>query len=431
MKIRTFVFAATGLLLGACQPDAATAPPSAPTSEPHEARKGYFYGPRGDVVEIIFQVYGKLAVREGDLILGYVDSIASSPEELKRQRSHVRFGVYIDATPTNRWPSGEVRYIISVPSPLSQTVQDAISHVKTYAPGVSFRAISESEAQTGVSYVRFIPNTLTDAPDCGTYDIGRVASGEQQVLLRDNCTKSQVIHEIGHVLGMQHEHMRCDRDQYVIIHFENLPASEWQQYIIKCSGYSDFAEYNEGSIMHYTAYRKGKLIIESLRGREALMGTATGLARTDVSTLSLMYPAETQVHRWYNPTWASGDHLYTLSATEGTPYGYTLEDLDYFRVTSATGDPSAPDPGYGLLFRCLVNNHHYLSRNAYCEVGIKAEGPVGRVATWQMGGTVPLYRTRNPQNGDRLATTSAAERTATLNAGWINEGDLGYVWPGN
>lgn len=57
--------------------------------------------------------------------------------------------------------------------------------------------------------------------------IGR--DGGQQVvsLSVDGCLDHGVIlHELLHALGFHHEHTRSDRDQYVRINWENVPAGE-------------------------------------------------------------------------------------------------------------------------------------------------------------------------------------------------------------
>ncbi len=152
------------------------------------------------------------------------------------------------------------------------------------------------------------------------------------------------------------------------------------------------------------------------------MGQRDSLTRTDVETLNAVYPPGNIVHRLYNPNWAGGDHFYTLDPNEGQSAGYVVEGRNYFRLTAAGG------AGYATLYRCMVNNHHFVSRDLYCEAGIRAESALGQVATTQVSGTVPLYRLRRLSNGDRLSTWDPGERQAALNSGWIEESMSGYVW---
>jgi hypothetical protein len=127
------------------------------------------------------------------------------------------------------------------------------------------------------------------------------------------------------------------------------------------------------------------------------------------------------IHRMYNANWGGGDHLFTLDLYETISAGFQIESENAFYVTSLTGS------GYTTLYRCMVNNHHFVSTDRYCESGVAAEGPLGQVATSQLSGTVPLYRLRNPTNGDRIAVF-AAERSSVLAKGWTDEGVKAYVW---
>ena len=48
--------------------------------------------------------------------------------------------------------------------------------------------------------------------------------GSQRISLVDSCVDRHgtVMHEFLHALGHYHEHMRGDRDDYVIIHWDNI-----------------------------------------------------------------------------------------------------------------------------------------------------------------------------------------------------------------
>ena len=51
--------------------------------------------------------------------------------------------------------------------------------------------------------------------------VGR-SGGIDIVRLSSSCTTGTTIHELAHVLGLWHEHTRCDRDTYVEILWDNI-----------------------------------------------------------------------------------------------------------------------------------------------------------------------------------------------------------------
>jgi hypothetical protein len=67
-------------------------------------------------------------------------------------------------------------------------------------------------------------------------------------------------HELGHVLGLFHEHTRWDRDQFLTVHYENIKPGREGDYdwISKTNWIVSSTAYDYYSIMHYRVCWAGK-----------------------------------------------------------------------------------------------------------------------------------------------------------------------------
>jgi len=247
-------------------------------------RQGFIFGRDGVPKAITYEVHHGLAVWEGDIILGKAEVVAATREALiARGPRGVGFGVVIDGDGF-RWPSGIVPYVIDGGLPNQARVTDAILQMEEETNGVHFVPRTDQD-----NYVRFISS------DGCSSQIGMVG-GVQDINLADDCTKGNTMHEIGHALGMFHEHTRCDRDTYVQINWDNIEAGKEGNFDKQCDGATDLLDYAEGSIMHYGpfAFSDNDLpTIVSLRDPplDNLMGQRNAYGPTDIATINELYGA--------------------------------------------------------------------------------------------------------------------------------------------
>ena len=420
---RIFTLIAAACLMAACNDDGISPPeqasaPGTGSAARGEIRRGFVLGRDGRPLEVSFEERDGRAIFEGDIDLGPAESIATTAEAAAGRPNGPRYGVVVEGLSWDnrlyRWPGGIVPYEIDPALPSPSRVQAAISAIESATVGIRFVPRTNQ-----ADYIRVVhwPQYCFSA-------VGR-QGGMQEVRLADNCATPETIHEFGHALGMWHEQSRCDRDDYVEILWANIDPYYHYAFDKKCDGASDIAAYDEGSIMHYDRYAfsiNGQPTIRSKRGLDSQMGQRNGLSAADTKTLRAIYPPGTAIHRLHNPNWYGGDHLYGTDPNEGRTSGFVLEARNYFYVTTAVGS------SYATLYRCNAGNHHFVSRDFYCEAGVPAEANLGQVAASPLPGTVPLYRTRNPWTGHRLSTIDANERQTTLNSGWTDEGITGHVW---
>lgn len=97
---------------------------------------------------------------------------------------------------------------------------------------------------------------MTFLPRCQSF-IGKQSRQPQGVSLSSGCLRefNLVLHEIGHAIGLLHEHTRPDRDNYVDILYDNIYRGFKDQFEIDDPELLDTlgVGYDYNSVMHYNA----------------------------------------------------------------------------------------------------------------------------------------------------------------------------------
>lgn len=183
------------------------------------------------------------------------------------------------------WPSGVIPYRISSNLPNAQRVIDAINHWNSNLQGI----VQFVERTTQTDYAYFVPVQSGCAATVG-YQQGR---GAHPVEISNDCGSGNVAHEMGHIVGLDHEQNRFDRDSFVTINFASIMAGFETNFQVT-PGNTNYGQYDFGSIMHYGLFAFSKDGTKTITPRVALapqifVGQRAGLSIGDINTVRTMY----------------------------------------------------------------------------------------------------------------------------------------------
>ncbi|XP_052224003.1 uncharacterized protein LOC127839660 [Dreissena polymorpha] len=144
----------------------------------------------------------------------------------------------------NRWPL-EIPYQIDKGFDFKAilTIRTAMDHWNRHT------CLHFVERTDQYDHIRFSP----DIGRCESF-VGRLTGPQYISLDPQICmTVPIILHEIGHAIGLYHEHMREDRDNYLTVNYKNISQEYYDQFItLSADQYLDFNKpYDYHSIMHY------------------------------------------------------------------------------------------------------------------------------------------------------------------------------------
>ncbi|QHT66415.1 peptidase M12 [Rhodocytophaga rosea] len=278
-----WLFAATAFLYS-CQKEDILLTPAATQPETFQVEEA-FSGETGKIEEgilfgtpISYSKIGNQMVFQGDILLTQEQlSVNETPGAANGRTQGTGRSLQ-----EYRWSNKIVYYTIDPDLPNQQRVKDAITHWQANSP------IKFVLRTTQPDFV-----TFTTGSGCSSY-VGKLG-GEQYVFLALSCTTGNVIHEIGHTVGLWHEQTRVDRGKYIKILWNNISEGYEQNFSTYTELGSDGFDHGTldfGSIMMYPSNAfsmNGKPTITKLDG-STFTAQRNALSAGDIAIIKVMYP---------------------------------------------------------------------------------------------------------------------------------------------
>ncbi|CAJ0596148.1 unnamed protein product [Cylicocyclus nassatus] len=145
-----------------------------------------------------------------------------------------------------------------------------------------------------------------------------------------------LLHELFHVIGLFHEHMRFDRDNYVTVHYDNVERRYWSQFqkltLWQATTYN--IPYDYKSIMHYSKTSFAKPGTISMETKDPRYQLSTAKAATPSDYLKVC-------------------KIYECKRCLGDSTGNSDQDLDWLLTGSSLPSTS------GAVFVIVIGMFHF------------------------------------------------------------------------
>jgi Astacin (Peptidase family M12A) len=245
-----------------------------------DVRTGLITGATFFAKPVQYVVKDGLALFEGDIVLGTEDEMQQRTDEHAAVvRGELESGV-LRTGAQFRWPSCRIPFTIEPALPNQARITDAIAH---WEANTRFRFVARTAE---ADFVTFRPGG-----GCSS-SVGR-QGGQQFVNLAAGCSTGNVIHEIGHVVGLWHEQSREDRDAFVTINWPKIQPAAISNFNQHITDGDDVGAYDYGSIMHYPrdAFSiDGSDTITPINPPTAVIGQRTALSPGDIAAANSVCP---------------------------------------------------------------------------------------------------------------------------------------------
>ena len=309
-----------------------------PEADP-EIHTGYW---RGNLVT--YRVVNGIALA-GDMVLDHIQdhlnaSIDGSGGKLTKRSYSVDYTSQL-------WPKvngvAKVPYTV-IPGSSSSAVSAAVTAFNSSLTGV-IQYVAQS---TETNYVSFDLSASDTSGTCQS-SVGMVG-GQQFITGSGSCQVSTLVHEMGHSIGLFHEHQRLDNASYITLNLTNIDKPLIQGNFDRItSDDQDIGLYDYVSVMHYNPFafsKNGNPTIESIPAGIPMSNT-TGYSLGDVDGIKRLYGfTPSQVTITTNP---SGLKITVDGSTVTAPQTFSWA-LGSTHTLSIPSDPQTTSPADGSTY---------------------------------------------------------------------------------
>lgn len=213
------------------------------------------------------------------------------------------------------WEGGAVPWCFhpSISRAARQAWSMALEHV-AQRTCLQFQELSAA----GPDRCQTVPSVIVQSSDSGCYsyvgDVGWTHKSQALNLGRGCEFLGIAVHELGHAIGMAHEQSRPDRDNYLTIHWDNIPRDKAHNFRVDSNAYVG-DRYDYFSLMQYAPYdfaidRTRRTLEATAEIQTRIMGQRHGFSSSDRSQIMKMYgcsrPRNTRLSFLRSGQWCLG-----------------------------------------------------------------------------------------------------------------------------